>query len=60
LRPCREVDKPELIARGQSRAIAVQEALLAGGKLDATRVFTAAGQSSVAKDGMLRMTLSLK
>lgn len=60
LRPRYKVDQAELIALGQARAVAVQESLLAGGELDPTRVFMAAGQSSVAKDGVLRMELALK
>ena len=60
LRPRYKVEESELIALGQARAVAVQESLLAGGELDPTRVFMAAGQSSVAKDGVQRMELALK
>jgi len=60
LRPRYRVGEAELIALGQARAVAVQETLLAGGELDPARVFMATGQSSVAKDGVLRMELALK
>lgn len=60
LRPRYKVEEAELIALGQARAVAVQESLLAGGELDPTRVFMAAGQAPVAKDGVLRMELGLK
>lgn len=60
LRPRYKPNEAELIALGQARAVAVQESLLAGGELDPTRVFMAAGQAPVAKDGMLRMELGLK
>lgn len=60
LRPRYKADEAELIALGQARAVAVQESLLAGGELDPTRVFMAAGQTPVAKDGLVRMELGLK
>lgn len=60
LLPHYKADEAELIALGRARAVAVQESLLAGGELDPSRVFMAAGQSPVARDGMLRMELGLK
>jgi hypothetical protein len=60
LRPRFTASDSELVQLGQTRATAVQEALLADGGLDPARVFLAAGQQAVAADGMMRVELGLK
>lgn len=60
LRPRFQATPAELRDLGQARATAVQEALLAGGQLDPTRVFLATQLPMVSKDGAVRMELALK
>ncbi len=60
LRPRFQPDAAVLAELGQTRAKAVQEALLEGGELDPSRVFLAGDQSSLASDGVARMQLGLK
>lgn len=60
LRPRFQATPAELRDLGQARATAVQEALLAGGQLDPTRVFLATQLPVVSTDGVVRMELALK
>ncbi|MBF6023032.1 DUF748 domain-containing protein [Lysobacter niastensis] len=56
-----KVGEAELTALGQARANAIQEALLAGGELDPTRVFvTAAGKPPTEQEGQVRIELGLE
>nr|WP_295377633.1 DUF748 domain-containing protein [Pseudoxanthomonas sp.] len=50
----------ELAALGRSRANAVQEALLAGGEVDPTRVFIDAAKGPAAHEGGVRLELGLE
>ncbi|MGX5731113.1 DUF748 domain-containing protein [Pseudoxanthomonas beigongshangi] len=50
----------ELAALGRSRANAVQEALLAGGEVDPTRVFIDAAKGPAAHEGGARLELGLE
>lgn len=51
----------ELSALGQARANAIQEALLAGGELDPSRVFvTTAGKPPIEQEGQVRVELGLE
>lgn len=50
----------ELEALGRARANAIQDALLAGGELEPTRVFVSAGKAPVAHEGAVRLELGLE
>ncbi|TNJ32687.1 DUF748 domain-containing protein [Arenimonas terrae] len=50
----------EVSALAQSRALAIQEALLAGGELDPTRVFVTGVKPLDAKDGQVSIELALE
>lgn len=54
------IAEPELEALGQERANAIQRALLAGGELEATRVFLARNDKVTANDGNVRFELGLQ
>ncbi len=54
------VGDAELTALGQQRALALQQALLADTQIDPGRVFLVVNNKAVAKDGMVRVELSLK
>lgn len=60
LRPQYTASAGDLSVLGQARASAVQEALLADGKLEPTRVFLATGQGALFKEGVVRIELQLK
>ncbi len=60
LRPRYAVGDTELSQLGQARAVAVQEALLASGDLDPTRVFLASALKAEPHDGRMRLELALK
>ncbi len=60
LKPRYQPDANALAELAQARAQSVQEALLAGGELDASRVFLAGNQALLAKEGKARMELGLK
>jgi hypothetical protein len=55
-----EVGDGDLKALGQQRAVAVQQALLAGTQIDPTRVFLVANDKSKNQDGKVRLELTLK
>ncbi len=54
------VGNAELSALGQQRAMALQQALLTDPQIDPGRVFLVVNDKAVAKDGMVRVELSLK
>ena len=54
------VGDAEFKALGEQRAMALQQALLADPQIDPARVFLVANNKAVAKDGMVRLELSLK
>lgn len=54
------VGDAEFKALGEQRAMALQQALLADPQIDPDRVFLVANNKAVAKDGMVRLELSLK
>src|SRR5690606_36569155 len=60
LEPRYAVGEAELVALGRTRATAVQEALLAGDKLDATRAFRASNLAASVHEGAVRTELQLK
>ncbi|GAB3340987.1 DUF748 domain-containing protein [Marilutibacter aestuarii] len=60
LRPRFAVGEDELVQLGQARAVAVQEALLADGGLDPTRVFLASSLRGEPHEGRMRVELALK
>ncbi|GAB3366677.1 DUF748 domain-containing protein [Lysobacter rhizosphaerae] len=60
LRPRFKADPSAGKVLAQARATAVQDALLAGGALDPSRVFVAGNLSPVAKDDVVRLELALK
>jgi hypothetical protein len=60
LRPRFKADPSAGKVLSQARATAVQDALLAGGALDPSRVFVAGDLSPVAKDEVVRLELALK
>jgi hypothetical protein len=53
-------DEAEVSALAQARALAIQEALLAGGELDPTRVFVTGVRPLDAKDGQVSIELALE
>jgi hypothetical protein len=55
-----EVGDGDLKALGQQRAVAVQQALLAGTQIDPSRVFLVANDKSKNQDGKVRLELTLK
>ncbi len=54
------VGDAELKALGEQRALALQQALLTGTQVEPERVFLVANDKAVAKDGAVRLELSLK
>jgi hypothetical protein len=54
------VGDAEFKALGEQRAMSLQQALLAEPQIDPARVFLVANNKAVAKDGMVRLELSLK
>lgn len=60
LRPRSAVDEHALVQLGQARAVAIQQALLADGSLDPSRVFLASALQGTAGDGSVRVELQLK
>jgi len=54
------VGDAELKALGEQRALALQQALLTGTQVEPERVFLVANNKAVAKDGVVRLELSLK
>jgi Domain of Unknown Function (DUF748) len=54
------IGESDLTALGQQRAAAVQQALLTGTQVDPSRVFLVANDKAKAKDGRVRLELSLK
>ncbi len=50
----------ELRALGEQRAMALQQALLTGTQVEPERVFLVANDKAIAKDGVVRLELSLK
>jgi Domain of Unknown Function (DUF748) len=54
------VGDAELKALGQQRALALQQALLSDPQVTAERVFLVANDKATAKDGLVRLELSLK
>ncbi|MGP8165327.1 MAG: DUF748 domain-containing protein [Steroidobacteraceae bacterium] len=54
------VGDAELKALGEQRALALQQALLTGTQVEPERVFLVANDKAVAKDGVVRLELSLK
>jgi len=54
------VGDAELKALGEQRAMALQQALLTGTQVEPERVFLVASDKAVAKDGVVRLELSLK
>ncbi len=60
LRPRFAVGGDALLQLGQARAVAVQQALLADGELDPTRVFLASSLRGEPHEGRMRVELALK
>jgi hypothetical protein len=54
------VGEADLQALGQQRALALQQALVQGTELDPERVFLAGNDKATAKDGTVRLELTLK
>ena len=54
------VGDAELKALGEQRAMALQQALLTGTQVEPERVFLVSNDKAVAKDGAVRLELSLK
>jgi hypothetical protein len=54
------VGDTEFKALGEQRGMALQQALLADPQIDPDRVFLVANNKALAKDGMVRLELSLK
>ncbi len=54
------VGDAELRALGEQRATALQQALLTGTQVEPERVFLVANDKAIAKDGVVRLELSLK